>query len=332
MDAGFQLTVEASSQSAFGPAEYEAVGCQMVAEHAWKTRAPVDAIILGLKELEPGDEPLRHRHIHFAHVYKQQQGWESALGRFVAGGGALYDLEFLVDENGRRVAAFGHWAGFAGAAIAALAWANHCNHVVPVLDALSPRSDQQSLVREIRAAVAATNRTPTVMVIGALGRCGRGAVQLLDSVAANVIPWDLEETSRGGPFEEIIAADIFLNCVFVDQPINPFLTTQLLQSNERNLSIICDVSCDPYGDYNPLPIYSSCTTFAQPLQTLIPGDQPVYLIAIDHLPSLLPRESSEDFCQQLMPYLLQLDQLDRGVWKRAKDLFIEKAALLELNR
>lgn len=34
-------------------------------------------------------------------------GWDEVLARFPRGGGMLYDLEFLEDERGRRVAAFG---------------------------------------------------------------------------------------------------------------------------------------------------------------------------------------------------------------------------------
>ena len=51
--------------------------------------APADAIVVGLKELEDSDDPLGHRHIHFAHVYKNQSGWERTLRRFVEGGGWL---------------------------------------------------------------------------------------------------------------------------------------------------------------------------------------------------------------------------------------------------
>jgi saccharopine dehydrogenase (NAD+, L-lysine-forming) len=59
-----------------------------------------------------------HIFVHFAHCYKQQGGWEAVLARFPRGGGTLYDLEFLQDESGRRVAAFGYHAGFVGAALA----------------------------------------------------------------------------------------------------------------------------------------------------------------------------------------------------------------------
>ena len=44
-------------------------------------------------------------------------------------------------------------------------------------------------------------------------------------------------------------------------------------------------------------------------------------MAIDNLPSLLPAESTDDFARQLLPHLLQLDQLDKGVWGRAQETF-----------
>jgi hypothetical protein len=48
--------------------------------------------------------PLKHVHVHFAHCYKQQAGWEKVLARFPRGNGVLLDLEFLTDSSGRRVA------------------------------------------------------------------------------------------------------------------------------------------------------------------------------------------------------------------------------------
>ena len=48
------------------------------------------------------------------------------------------------------------------------------------------------------------------------------------------------------------------------------------------------------------------------------------LIAIDHLPSMLPEESSEDFSSQLLGALMELPY--GRVWQRALELFAEKAA------
>lgn len=330
MAAGFQLTVEKSTQSAYDWRDYERVGCEIVEEHSWRTAAPKDAIILGLKELDEGDEPLSHHHIHFAHVYKHQAGWEQFLSRFDRGGGKLFDLEFLVDESGRRIAAFGHWAGFAGAGLAMLAWSKQTQGKTPILEPVKSRESAAALVAEaktsVEASVNAIGRRPKVMVIGARGRCGLGAVEFLEQIGAEVVAWDIEETSSGGPFREIIDCDIFMNCVFVNDALPPFVDWEILRDPDRRLSVICDVSCDPYGDYNPVPVYDRCTTFQEPVLTIIDADNPLHLIAIDHLPSLLPRESSEDFCNQLLPYLLKLDQLQDGVWKRASDLFDNKLA------
>ncbi len=46
---------------------------------------------------------------------KKQDRWATELSRFAKAGGLLYDLEFLVDDKGARIAAFGFSAGFSGA-------------------------------------------------------------------------------------------------------------------------------------------------------------------------------------------------------------------------
>jgi len=50
-------------------------------------------------------------------------------------------------------------------------------------------------------------RQPQVLVIGALGRCGKGAVSACEKVglsADNILKWDMAETAKGGPFQEIV--------------------------------------------------------------------------------------------------------------------------------
>ena len=62
-----------------------------------------------------------------------------------------------------------------------------------------------------------SGRKPTVMVLGALGRCGTGACDLFIKAGLpekNITRWDLKETKdRHGPYEEIVQHDIFLNAV-----------------------------------------------------------------------------------------------------------------------
>lgn len=80
------------------------VGCPLVEKLSWKTDAPADAYIVGLKELpENDDSPLHHTHIFFAHCFKNQGGWKELLQRFDAGKGTILDLEFLNDSNGKNI-------------------------------------------------------------------------------------------------------------------------------------------------------------------------------------------------------------------------------------
>ena len=328
LDAGFTVTVERSAQSIFDDAQYQQAGCRLVEAGSWPD-APAEAFILGLKELPESQAPLRHRHIYFAHAYKEQAGWQQLLSRFHQGQGTLYDLEFLVDEQQRRVAAFGHWAGFAGAALAVKTWAGQQLGQTPPLPPVTSCRDQGQLMDQISTLLGQLPRRPTMLVIGARGRSGQGAVAVARPLGIEVIEWDLEETRRGGPFPELNDVDIVINCVLVNRALPPFITHDSLDSEGRRLSVIADVSCDPYGDYNPLPVYESCTHFNTPTRRLIKGNNPLDLIAIDHLPSLLPNESSEDFCRQLLPHLLQLTTPEQGVWPGAKALFEQKTQLIK---
>lgn len=327
LEAGFKVTIESSKQSIFSLDEYRNSGVETALEGSW-VDAPSNAIILALKELPEDNFPLCHQHIYFAHAYKEQEGWQALLNRFTQGQGQLLDLEYLVDNNNRRIAAFGYWAGFAGAALGVMAWLNQQAKITPPLADIHSYASQQVLLKELSDSLAKSNKKPKVLVIGAKGRSGSGAVALAKELDLETIEWDIEETKKGGPFLDILSMDILVNCVFINEDLPPFITKELLNDDNRTLATIVDVSCDPYGSYNPLPIYHQCTTFKSPCISIIAGDKPLNLIAIDHLPSLLPKESSEDYGQQLVKHLLTLNDQSQGVWPKAVDLFNNKTAAL----
>lgn len=107
------------------------------------------------------------------------------LRRFAQGQGTLYDLEFLEDpETRRRVAAFGFHAGFAGAAAGALAYAAQ-QQTGGRLAGLKPYNDEHAMIKHVREGLAGVEGGidgVKVLVIGALGRCGSGAVDLFRKV------------------------------------------------------------------------------------------------------------------------------------------------------
>ena len=325
VSAGFPVVIEESSQRAFDIQDYIDAGCSVAAEHSWRHSA-ANNIIIGLKELPDDFGALTQTHIHFAHVYKYQQGWQSTLNAFHRDGGRLYDLEYLVDEDGRRVAAFGYWAGFVGAALSILAWCAQRNNTQ--LGTVEPWHSQIALVDTVKSALNSIGSNPSILVIGALGRSGRGAIALCESYGLSVTSWDQQETAAGGPFDQILQHHILINCVFLNSPVGAFTTLSHMQNPTRSLSVIGDVSCDPYSELNPLPVYTQCTTMLAPTERVIESTDttplPVDVMSIDHLPSLLPVESSQEFSNALAPHLLQLDSLNTGVWKKAADMFDQK--------
>lgn len=331
MAKGFRIYVEDSPQSTFDIDEYKQVGATIVPAGSW-VHAPRDRIIIGLKEMPENDTfPLVHEHIQFAHCYKNQAGWQDVLRRFIEGHGTLYDLEFLVNDQGRRVAAFGFYAGFAGAAVGVKDWAFKQTHADSKdLPAMSPYPNEASLVKEVageyQSALRKGAKKPTVLIIGALGRCGSGAVDFLRKVGipdGNIKKWDIKETSRGGPFPEIAQADIFINCIYLSEPIAPFISYELLNQSSRRLRTVVDVSADTTNPHNPIPIYDIATDFSNPTVAVPTTVGPkLSVVSIDHLPSLLPREASEFFARDLLPSLELLPQRDTAsVWVRAKKLF-----------
>jgi len=337
IEAGFKIFVERDEQRIFADGEFEKVGCTLVENNSWSL-APLSIPIIGLKELEVSDLPLPHTHIQFAHCYKNQAGWSEVLARFIKGKGTLYDLEFLTDEKGRRVAAFGYHAGFAGAAAGTLAYAAKKNG--SQLAKLVPYDNEDKLIQHARESLGELVTGLKVMIMGALGRCGTGAVDFCRKIGLhedNIIKWDMAETASGGPFPEILDADIFVNCIYLNSTIPPFLTKGLLVNRENyRLSVVVDVSCDTTNPFNPIPIYDSITTFDKPILEVEigKGEERISVIAIDHLPTLLPREASEQFSADLLPSLLQLpNRSNARVWKEAEMLFEKKkdAAIADLK-
>ncbi|KAF5382886.1 hypothetical protein D9757_006357 [Collybiopsis confluens] len=315
IDAGFEIIVERDEQRIFDDSEYEAVGCKLVENNSWPS-APKDIPIIGLKELPVSTDPLPHTHIHFAHCYKNQAGWTDVLSRFDRGNGTLYDLEFLEDASGRRVAAFGFHAGFAGAAASALAFA--AQRRGEKLGQLNPYANETAMIEDVKKKLGGSGKGVKALVMGALGRCGRGAVDLLRKIGLeedDILKWDLAETAKGGPFD--------------DSKIPSFLTHNTIAASgeSRRLRVVVDVSCDTTNPFNPIPIYSINTTFSEPTVGVdLPSGLPsLSVISIDHLPTLLPRESSEQFSIDLLPSLLEFPNRNTvRVWTAAHKLFAKK--------
>ncbi len=316
---GAKLTVERSDQRVFDIAEYAEAGAAIADTGSW-VDAPANAYIVGIKELPAEPAELRHTHIFFAHAYKGQDGAVELLDRFERGGGELLDVEYLT-VNGRRVVAFGYWAGYVGASLALLQ--AHDALTGPLAPTTRAQMDQ-----DVRDHCAPTGSS---LVIGARGRSGRGAVDALASAGWEATRWGVKDTVSLDK-ARLLDHEVMINCVVSHRPQEPFVTLDDVSTPGRVLRVIGDVTCDVTSANNVLPLNRSVTTWDEPSRRFEAPDNslddgaPISLdvIAIDNLPSLLPLEASVSFSAEFAPLLVDLAHRT-GPFASARNTFRQAA-------
>lgn len=317
---GHEVIVEKCTQRIFSNQLYQDAGCELVEPGDWY-QAPNHAYILGLKQLDDSQRPLRHKHIYFAHSFKDQPEASILLNRFRSGGGILYDLEYLIDEHHQRIASFGFYAGLVGAAIGLLAWCHQQLHPKKIFKIPHQYPNEMLMLAELKKQMARIKEKPTILIVGANGRCGLGAQCLLKEFNLNTTQWSRIHTQSENRNADLFSKEIILNCISVDSKTPAlFNACQKNHIQQKKLSLIVDVSCDAGSPYNPLPYYKQASDFDSPIQMISIFDHPIQLIAIDHLPAWLPLESSIHFSNQLFPYLNQI-LLNDTPWQRSEYQF-----------
>ncbi len=164
---------------------------------------------------------------------------------------------------------------------------------------------------------------------GARGRSGTGACDALG--VAGLLPgrWDRKESADLGN-QGLVDHDLLVNCVGLSAPAPPFLVPADLDA-PRRLRLVSDVTCDVTSDKNMIQVNDAITTWDEPVRT-VRGRSGVGLdvIAIDNLPSLLPREASIAFSEELTVQLLGLADPARptGPWVAAETAFRQALATL----
>ncbi len=306
--AGWRVTVEDSPTRVLPVDAYRGAGCEVVQAGSWPD-APADAVVLGIKELPEAPRALRHTHAYFAHAYKGQAGAADLLARFAEGGGELLDIEYLT-EGGRRVVAFGYWAGYVGAGLGVRAARGGLE---------GPLEPGTRAAFDASLAAAVAGRPPRVLVIGARGRGGSGAGDALEVAGAEVTRWDVAETAVLDR-DALLDHDLLVNCVASAAPGEPFVRAEDLERPGRRLRTVADVTCDVSSEHNRIPVNTEVTTWDQPVRVVHGGRRPLGVIAIDNLPSLLPLEASLDFSAALAAQLPDLPAR-RGAWAAARRAF-----------
>jgi saccharopine dehydrogenase (NAD+, L-lysine forming) len=119
---------------------------------------------------------------------------------------------------------------------------------------------------------------------------------------SNRLEWLTYATAKGGPFSEIVESDIFINCIYLTTKIPNFVDMPSLDTPNRKLSVVCDVSADTTNPNNPIPIYTVATTFDKAtVPVKVRGEPALSVISIDHLQVCCPerqvRPSAMIYCR-----------------------------------
>jgi saccharopine dehydrogenase (NAD+, L-lysine forming) len=295
----YTVYVESCSNRCFSDSEFEKQGAIIVTNEWFH----YNAIILGLKELQHPEYLDHHVHIYFAHCYKDQNHAPQLLKYFKQSRSILYDLEYFTYTNHQRVLAFGFYAGIAGCILALKQY--HDKHLGP----LSYIKNLNSTIFDLLS----LNLKPSIAVVGHNGRCGQGVCHILNLLHLKFHKYEKDHSKRN-----LYKYDIVFNCIYLKNYIQPWFTHS---TPFKKPIVICDISCDPYHEYNPIPIYYEPTTWENPVYQY---NEYVSIIAIDNLPSLIPIESSTYFSNKLVELFLLKENDTQHIWKRNLQLYDSK--------
>ena len=286
--AGFQIIVESSEKRVFSDMDFLEQGAIITTE-PWFSQ-PSETLIIGLKELTNLDKLNRHKHIYFSHSYKQQSNANQILQAFISTNSIMYDLEYFLNPDGSRVLAFGYHAGLVAAVLGLTQYYNKKNGL-PDINKLQPWLSVESMLESCKMYPA------TITVVGS-GRSAQGVKYILRNFGITHL-----SVSRENIFQ-IKDADIIFNCITLDKNYTDIWVTKETQLNKDQL--IVDISCDYAKPNNPISVYSSPTTWEKPVFNY---SDKLSIIAIDNLPSLLPRDASIEFSDKLTALLLRYGDL-----------------------
>jgi len=112
---GFVIYVEKSHNRVYSDNEYEKCGA-ILTDLKWYDSQFKDALIIGLKGVKDVELPKlrQHRHVFFSHSYERQVNSNTILHEFCKSRSRIYDFEYFVDNNNKRLLSFGYHAGVVG--------------------------------------------------------------------------------------------------------------------------------------------------------------------------------------------------------------------------
>ena len=306
IQSGFIIYVETSLNRIYADIEYEIEGA-IITKEPWYNKKFQSGLIIGLKEIPNMEKLDSHKHIYFSHSYKNQNNCYTTLEAFSKSNSIIYDFEFLLDENNKRIIAFGFYAGFVGCCLGLMQYYTKINKHQNINN-LIPYKSQLELLTNVSKCIA-SEKGLKIAVIGPNGRCGVGVINVLTYF--NI---EFDRITREDSKKNLQEYDIIFNCIVLDTNLNEiWLDTNTIFS--KSITIV-DISCDYNSINNPIKIYEKLTTWEKPVYSY---NENVDVISINNLPSLLPKDSSDEFSEILVRLLLNFN--NDSTWEKNKKYY-----------
>jgi len=312
-------------------------------------------VIMGIKEVKEYAFIPGKIFIFFAHVGKKQEHNRTILQQMIRKGITLVDYEYITSVEGVRLVSFGRWAGIIGAYGGMRAWGikNGLYDLKPAWRCIDRQELDMQLQKvrlgNIRILLTGEGRVAR----GALEILDKLSIRRVDPllypeqdfsepVFCQVGPQHYTRHRSGEVFDfthfakypyeyesqilpYIRVSDMLLACHFWDPHSPQFFSLDDMRNPDFRPKVIADISCDPNG---PIPSTIRVSTIKDPFYDFDPGSgkecpafsspEHVTVMAVDNLPTELPRSSSEDFGNALIRHVLpELTKSHSSILERA---------------
>jgi saccharopine dehydrogenase (NAD+, L-lysine forming) len=333
-----RITVQPSATRCFTDEEYKKEGIAIAED-----MSPCN-VLMGVKEVLPRYLIPQKTYMVFSHTIKKQNHNKPLLRDVLDKGIRLIDYELFTDVKGARIIGFGRWAGLIGTYHALRAWC--LKHGIPGLpppqscrglEELRKRASSV-ILPPVRVALTGDGRVAggAEEMLNVFGIKKVTADQYLkfstpeNPVYIQLDPSKYNRHHEGMPFDlqhffsfpqqyqsDFLRfstnTDLLIMAAYWDPRAPVLFTREQMKQDGFNIRLIGDITCDlngsvpstirtttfenPYYDFNPFTGEEEAA-FSNPRNTT--------MMAIDNLPCGLPRESSEDFGQTLIQYIMDL--------------------------
>ncbi len=331
------IVVQSSDIRAYSDNEYRAAGVKVVEDVS-----DCD-ILFGIKEAKIESLLPDKHYVFFGHIAKMQAYNRPLLQAFLQKGITFSDYEYMVDEKGIRVCAFGWWAGVVGVYYTLRGYGLRTG-------AYSlPKPDLKFSLDRLKENLRSINLPKVKIILTGGGRVSQGAQYVLNEIGSRYLPIDEflasesvdsltftyadadnlvmpKDASKFFSFPDFFqhpenydsnfyrfarAADLLICCHFW-APNNPvYLSSEDFVRPDFRIKMIGDVTCDIMGSVKSTlrssthdDPYYDYNPETRSEEPAFSSDKNITVMAVDTCPNALAMDTSSFFGEMLIKHVI----------------------------